>query len=120
MNYSPSAALSLLAFLQLVLSKPTSGSDHSEPAPIGLDFDGWCTPRANEGGAGPVLTTNKEVDMLVLSRCKSEIICIGDDIEVMVIRIGPNSVRIGIKAPKHINIARKELRPEPAEDSDCD
>lgn len=58
--------------------------------------------------------------MLILSRRVEQIICIGDDIEVMVTKIGPNSVRIGIKAPKHINIARKELRPEPAEDSDCD
>lgn len=82
--------------------------------------DGWCTPRANEGGAGPVLTTNKEVDMLILSRRVEQVICIGDDIEIMVTRIGPNSVRIGIKAPKHINIVRKELRPEPAEGSDCD
>lgn len=82
--------------------------------------DGWCTPRANEGGAGPVLTTNKEVDMLILSRRVEQVICIGEDIEVMVTKIGPNSVRIGIKAPKHINIARKELKSEPAEDSDCD
>ena len=84
--------------------------------------DGWCTPRANEGGAGPVLTTNKDVDMLILSRRIEQVICIGDDIEVMVTKIGPNSVRIGINAPKHINIARKELRIEAAEveDSDCD
>jgi sRNA-binding carbon storage regulator CsrA len=25
------------------------------------------------------------------------------------VRIGPNSVRIGIEAPKHMNIAREEL-----------
>lgn len=60
--------------------------------------------------------------MLVLSRRVEEIICIGDDIEVLIVHIGPNSVRIGIKAPKHINIARKELRIESPEieDSDCD
>lgn len=60
--------------------------------------------------------------MLILSRRVEEVICIGDDIEIMVTRIGPNSVRIGIKAPKHINIARKELQIESAEveDSDCD
>jgi len=60
--------------------------------------------------------------MLILSRRVEQIICIGDDIEVMVIRIGQNSVRIGIKAPKHVNIARKELRIESAEveDRDCD
>lgn len=84
--------------------------------------DGWCTPKANEGGAGPVLTTNKEVNMLILSRRVEQVICIGDDIEVMVTKIGQNSVRIGVKAPKHINIARKELltESEAVEDSDCD
>lgn len=87
--------------------------------PSDEEADVWPT-QANEGVAGHVLTTNKEVDMLILSRRVEQIICIGDDIEVMVTKIGPNSVRIGIKAPKHINIARKELRPEPAEDSDCD
>ncbi len=102
--------------------KPTSGSDHSEPAPIGLDFDGWCTPQANEGGAGPVLAANKEVDMLILSRRVEQVICIGEEIEVMVTRIGPHSVWIGVKAPKHINIARKELLSESTDvtDSDCD
>ena len=60
--------------------------------------------------------------MLILSRRVEQIICIGDDIEVMVTKIGPNSVRIGVKAPKHINIARKELLTESkaVEDSDCD
>ena len=60
--------------------------------------------------------------MLILSRRVEQVICIGGDIEIMVTRIGTNSVRIGIKAPKHINIARKELRIESAEaeDSDCD
>jgi carbon storage regulator len=83
------------------------------------EADVWPT-QANEGGAGHVLTTNKDVHMLVLSRRVDEVICIGDDIEVLVIRVGPTSVRIGITAPRHINIARKELRVEPAEDSDCD
>ena len=60
--------------------------------------------------------------MLILSRRVEQVICIGDDIEVMVTRIGPNSVRIGVKAPKHINVARKELLSEStaSEDSDCD
>lgn len=68
--------------------------------------------------------------MLILSRRVEQVICIGGDIEIMVTRIGTNSVRIGIKAPKHINIARKELRniarkelrieSAEAEDSDCD
>lgn len=60
--------------------------------------------------------------MLVLSRKPSERIRIGDEIEITIVRIGPNSVRIGIEAPKHMNIVRSELKKlEKVEtDSDCD
>lgn len=37
--------------------------------------------------------------MLVLSRKVSETIQIGDSVTVTVVRIGPNSVRLGIEAP---------------------
>ncbi len=47
--------------------------------------------------------------MLVLSRKSGERILIGEDIKITVIRIGPNSVRIGIDAPGSLNIAREEL-----------
>jgi carbon storage regulator len=47
--------------------------------------------------------------MLVLSRKTSERILIGDDIAITIVRIGPNSVRIGIEAPKTMNIVREEL-----------
>jgi carbon storage regulator len=47
--------------------------------------------------------------MLVLSRRQEEVIVIGEDIEIMIVRIGPNSVRVGIKAPRDFNIVRKEL-----------
>ena len=47
--------------------------------------------------------------MLVLSRKPGERILIGSDVKITVIRIGPNSVRIGIDAPGHINIVREEL-----------
>lgn len=47
--------------------------------------------------------------MLVLSRKPDERILIGDDVKITVIRIGPNSVRIGIDAPKHLTILREEL-----------
>lgn len=47
--------------------------------------------------------------MLVLSRKTSERILIGDDIAITVVRIGPSSVRIGIEAPKSMNIVREEL-----------
>ncbi len=47
--------------------------------------------------------------MLVLSRKSGERILIGDDVAITVVRIGPNSVRIGIEAPKSMNIVREEL-----------
>ena len=47
--------------------------------------------------------------MLVLSRKNSERILIGDDVAITIVRIGPNSVRIGIEAPKAMNIVREEL-----------
>jgi carbon storage regulator len=37
--------------------------------------------------------------MLVLARGKEESIMIGDDIEIFVVHIGRNQVRLGIKAP---------------------
>ena len=47
--------------------------------------------------------------MLVLSRRKSEVIRIGEDIRIMIVRIGPNSVRVGIDAPRNLNVVREEL-----------
>lgn len=47
--------------------------------------------------------------MLVLSRKKEEVIRIGDDIRIMIIRIGPSYVRVGIEAPRTLNVVREEL-----------
>lgn len=47
--------------------------------------------------------------MLVLSRKSNERIKIGDSITVTVVRIGPNTVRLGIDAPREMNIVREEL-----------
>ena len=47
--------------------------------------------------------------MLVLSRKPGERILIGNDVSVMVVRIGPNAVRLGIEAPRSVTIVREEL-----------
>lgn len=47
--------------------------------------------------------------MLVLSRKPSEVIKIGDNIFITVVRIGPNTCRIGIEAPDDTLIIRNEL-----------
>jgi len=52
--------------------------------------------------------------MLVLSRKSGERILIGDDIKITIVRIGPNSVRIGVDAPGQYSIVREELCQEPS------
>lgn len=47
--------------------------------------------------------------MLALSRRKGESIIINDDIELVVISISKEQVKLGIKAPKNIPIYRKEI-----------
>ncbi len=47
--------------------------------------------------------------MLVLSRQKNEAIMIGDDIEIVVVDIRGDRVRLGIAAPQRIAVHRKEI-----------
>lgn len=53
--------------------------------------------------------------MLVLTRKKGENIFIGDDIEVSIIGIDGDRVRIGIEAPMDLEILRGELLDETKE-----
>lgn len=47
--------------------------------------------------------------MLVLSRQRDETIMIGDDVEITVVDIRGDKVRLGITAPSHIPVHRKEV-----------
>lgn len=47
--------------------------------------------------------------MLILSRKKGESIQIGDGIEVRIVAIQGDQVKIGIDAPKHVDVFRKEI-----------
>lgn len=47
--------------------------------------------------------------MLVLSRKKDESIIIDEDIEIKIIGIEEGKVKLGISAPKNIEIHRKEI-----------
>ena len=47
--------------------------------------------------------------MLVLSRQRDESIKIGDDIEITVVDIRGEKVRLGINAPAHVPVHRKEV-----------
>ncbi len=50
--------------------------------------------------------------MLVLARKINESIMIGDDIEVVVIDIKGDQVKLGIRAPKKVTVHRKEIYEE--------
>ena len=47
--------------------------------------------------------------MLVLSRKKDESIIIGDDVEVIIVDVRGDKVRLGITAPRSISVHRKEI-----------
>lgn len=47
--------------------------------------------------------------MLVLSRRRDEVICIGDNIKIMVVDIRGDKVRLGIEAPEDVPIHREEV-----------
>ncbi len=47
--------------------------------------------------------------MLVLTRKVHQSIVIGDEIEVVVLEVRGEQVRLGIKAPKNVTVHRKEI-----------
>ena len=50
--------------------------------------------------------------MLILSRKTNQKILIGDDIEITIIEVRGDQVKIGIKAPQEIQVFRQELYKE--------
>ena len=49
--------------------------------------------------------------MLVLSRKKNQTILIDGQIEIEVLQIKGNHIRLGIKAPRDVRVLRGELKP---------
>ena len=47
--------------------------------------------------------------MLALSRKKGESIIIGDNIEIIVLNVSGDQVKLGISAPRNISVNRKEI-----------
>ena len=57
-----------------------------------------------------IVQPQKDSKMLILSRKIDEGIAIGDDVEVYVLGILHNRVKIGVKAPNDTLVLRKELQ----------
>ncbi|MDB4680148.1 MAG: carbon storage regulator [Planctomycetaceae bacterium] len=49
--------------------------------------------------------------MLVLTRKRNEMIRIGDDVVIKVIKTGKGAIKIGIEAPSNVRVLRAELPP---------
>ncbi len=47
--------------------------------------------------------------MLILTRRPGEAIRIGDEVEIFVVAVNGNQVRLGIKAPKSVAVHREEI-----------
>ena len=47
--------------------------------------------------------------MLVLTRKREQSIIIGDNVEVMVLGVSGDKVRLGITAPREVEVFRKEV-----------
>lgn len=58
--------------------------------------------------------------MLVLTRKSNESIMIGDDIEVSVLAVSGDKVRLGIAAPRSIPVFRREVYLEIQDDRDAE
>ncbi len=50
--------------------------------------------------------------MLVLTRKMMESVMIGDDVEVCLLEVKGDKVRLGIKAPRSVSVHRKEVYEE--------
>jgi carbon storage regulator len=47
--------------------------------------------------------------MLILTRYEGEKIVVGEDIEILVMGLNGNQVRLGIEAPREVRVMREEL-----------
>ncbi len=48
--------------------------------------------------------------MLILSRKVGETLCINDDIEIKIVEVSGDKVKLGVEAPKNVKVLRSELR----------
>ena len=61
------------------------------------------------GRLRPSPNLRRESEVLVLSRQRDEVVMIGDNIEVTIVDIRGDKVRLGINAPKDVSVHRKEV-----------
>jgi carbon storage regulator len=65
-----------------------------------------------------ITSAGEKARVLVLTRKSNQSIMIGDDIEISVLAIMGEKVRIGIEAPRSVPVFRREVYVEIQEDQD--
>jgi carbon storage regulator len=51
--------------------------------------------------------------MLILTRRPRQVVLVGSEVQIMVIDIAGNRVRLGITAPRELKVRRLEAKPNP-------
>jgi carbon storage regulator len=54
------------------------------------------------------------MDMLILTRRPRQVVLVGRDVQIMVLDIAGNRVRLGITAPREIKVLRQEPKRYPS------
>jgi carbon storage regulator len=65
--------------------------------------------RAHAQGSGIARYSEQESTMLILTRRIGETLNIGDNVQVTVLGVKGNQVRIGVNAPKDVPVHREEI-----------
>jgi carbon storage regulator len=52
--------------------------------------------------------------MLILTRHSRQVVMIGEDVQILIVDIAADRVRLGITAPKEIRVKRQEAKPDRA------
>jgi carbon storage regulator len=53
------------------------------------------------------------MDMLILTRRPRQVVMVGRDVQIMVLDVAGNRVRLGITAPRELRVRRQEHRTHP-------
>jgi carbon storage regulator len=56
-----------------------------------------------------ITRTGEETAMLILTRRVGETVIIGNDVDVTVLGVKGNQVRLGVKAPREVSVRREEI-----------
>ena len=52
--------------------------------------------------------------MLILTRRPRQVVMVGRDVQIMVLDVAGDRVRLGITAPRELKVVRHETKPSPA------